>query len=341
MRDFYDLTELGRARRLRDLALAALEQYDLPVTRVCLISNQMNGVFRVDTAEGRKVVLRVCLPGEMGHSLEQIGMEMAWLAALSRDTDLLVPHPVAARNGSLVTTAAVQGVPEPRHCVIFSWIRGRRLNERLTPDNITRYGEVAARLHAHAARWSPPEGLTTYRYDSVFPYRERVILFNDEHRHVLPGARRALFEQAIDCAMEVIARQQQREPQRIVHGDLHAWNAMVYRGQIGVFDFEDLLWSWPVQDIATSLYEYLGTPGFATHRAAFRRGYETISPWPEQQPGDIDLLMAARGINLANFVLHDPSPEWREATPRFFARMEARLRALLTGGEFNIENYPL
>jgi hypothetical protein len=89
MKPFHALTNRGQAGRLRRLALAALQQYDLPVRRVRLITNDLNGIFRLDTAGGERYMLRVSLPGATGHSLAEIRSEMIWLEALHRDTDLV------------------------------------------------------------------------------------------------------------------------------------------------------------------------------------------------------------------------------------------------------------
>mgnify|MGYP001412571599 CR=1 FL=1 len=59
------LTVRGQARRLRPLALAALRQYDLDVVRLRLITNNFNGIFRLDTAAGQKYILRVALPARV------------------------------------------------------------------------------------------------------------------------------------------------------------------------------------------------------------------------------------------------------------------------------------
>ena len=75
MKDFYELTNRGRALRLRKMALQALERYDLELRRVRLLTNDMNGIFRVDTADGQKCIVRVTMP-EGGHALEEIRSEM-------------------------------------------------------------------------------------------------------------------------------------------------------------------------------------------------------------------------------------------------------------------------
>lgn len=53
-----ELTRRGQALRLRRLALKALEQYDLQVARLRLITNNF-GIFRIDTSTGAKHILRV------------------------------------------------------------------------------------------------------------------------------------------------------------------------------------------------------------------------------------------------------------------------------------------
>ena len=139
MKTYHDLTEIGQARRLRVLALNALKNYDLNVTRLSLVTNDMNGIFRVDTTSGEKWILRISLP-EGGHSREHVTAEMDWLAALARDTHLSVPRPVPARDGSLVTEADAPGVPEARLCTIFSWVPGTDLAEHISPKSLLKLG---------------------------------------------------------------------------------------------------------------------------------------------------------------------------------------------------------
>jgi Ser/Thr protein kinase RdoA (MazF antagonist) len=328
LKPYFDLTGRGRALRLRHLALKALEQYDLDVSRVRLITNETNGIFRVDTATGEKVILRVTLP-EGGHDLDGVLGEMVWLDALSRDTDLSVPRPMAAKTGELVVQVACAGVPQPRFCAVFGWVAGTDLADHLTPNNVRKLGELSARLHAHAATFRPPAGFSILRFDKVFPFPEPVVLFQDEHRHLFPPERRAVYERAIAWAQGAIDRlQASGEPMRVIHGDLHQWNVRVYRGILSAIDFEDLMWGWPVQDIATTLYYFLG-PNFQELRAAFRQGYTRHSPWPERYPGEIGAFIAARGVGLVNFLLHDPDPDWQAQVPAFVEGVEGRLRMLL------------
>jgi Ser/Thr protein kinase RdoA (MazF antagonist) len=332
MKAFHKLTNRGRALRLRRMALAALESYDLDVKRVRLVTNDLNGIFRVDSTDGRKHVLRVCQP-EIGHSLEVIRSEMMWLAALRRDTDLGVPEPLTTREGELVTTVEVQGVPEPRHCVLFGWLPGPDLADRLTQKNLYKLGELAARLHEHAATFTPPPGFWIRTADSAFPFGEPVVLFDAAYRHLMPPARRGLFRRAVEQVQAALDRLY-ADPHglRVLHYDLHQWNVKVYRGKLYALDFEDLMWGYPVQDIAITLYYFQDHEHYQALRESFRHGYTDHSSWPEQYPGEIEALMAGRALDLANFVLQDPNPDWQQEAPAFLARTETRLRAYLDEG---------
>src|SRR6187431_1778096 len=101
-------TQIGLLRQLAEVALAA---YDLPTFRVTLIAHLFNTTFRVDTATGERYVLRINRAGTP--SVESVGSELAWLAALRRDTSLEVPSPVPTRDGPLLTVASAPGIPRP------------------------------------------------------------------------------------------------------------------------------------------------------------------------------------------------------------------------------------
>jgi Ser/Thr protein kinase RdoA (MazF antagonist) len=329
MKPYATLTERGQARRLRLLAMNALTGYDLDVARLRLVTNDMNGIFRVDTRTGERWILRVTLP-EGGHRLDHVAAEMDWLAALARDTALSVPRPFRARNGAFVVEAAAPGVPEPRLCAIFSWVPGTDLADHISPANMAKLGALMAELHAHASTYAPPRDLDLLHFDRVFPFPEPVILFEERFATFFTPERYAAYRQAIDWAQESIDRlKSSGEPMRILHADLHQWNVRYARGVLSPLDFEDLMWGWPVQDIGTTLYYFVDMETYPSLRAAFQGGYAHRSPWPERHPGEIDAFIAARGLGLANFILNDPNPTWNLQAAEFIECIEKRLRRLM------------
>lgn len=330
MKPYHRLTERGQARRLRALAFNALGQYGLSVTRLSLVTNDLNGIFRLDVQGGQKYILRVTLP-EGGHTRDHVAAEMDWLAALARDTNFSVPQPIPACDGSFVVEASALGVPQPRLCTVFTWVPGTNLARHMTPLNLSRLGELMAGLHAHALTYQPPAGLSLLRFDHAFPFPEPVVLFDEPYAALFPPRRRGTYQRAIAWVESVIDRlKASGEPMRIIHGDLHQWNVRCFRGVLSPIDFEDLMWGWPVQDIATTLYYIFDSPDYLVLRDAFQTGYTRHSPWPERYPGETDAFIAERCVELANFILNDPNPNWKTQAAEFVEHTEKRLHCLLS-----------
>lgn len=334
MNEFSDLTRRGRARRLRPIAGRALEERGLGDASLAFLADDSNTLFRARLPGGAGYVVRIGTHGPTAHSPAEAAAEAAWLAALA-SSGLAVPEPVADRRGRLVSLYAAPGVPGERVVVVFRWLPGRPLADRLGPANAPAYGRLAAQLHAHAVGFLPPGNPPLPHYDRLFPFDQPEVLLAAEPGPLLPVERRQVFRQAADCVEGAIASLRVREPMRLLHGDLHVWNVLEHHGRLMAIDFEDLMWGWPIQDIATAFYYLQHRPDFAALVNGFRGGYEEAAPWPEGEPGELQTFIAARALVLANDVLQMPADTLGDLdVPEFFARMERRLRAILEGGAF-------
>ena len=161
---FASLSRRGQLSRLRRLGRTALADYGLEDARLTLLRFEHNTTFRVDASRGR-YLLRVNRPQVHGH--HTIGSEMAWLGALRRDTDLGVPEPVAALDGSLVVVVSDPGVPGTHSSVLLRWLDGRFVDQRLAPVHLRRVGALAGQLQQHAATWEQPAGFFRPRVDTL------------------------------------------------------------------------------------------------------------------------------------------------------------------------------
>ncbi|MBN2114100.1 MAG: phosphotransferase [Acidimicrobiia bacterium] len=330
---FARLTRRGRIRRLGAIARRALEERGLERASLRFLADDTNILFRAWAGDGAFVV-RIGVYGPIAHSLPEAQGETAWLTAL-RASGLTVPDPVPDLTGRLVTPIALPGVDGERLVVVFRWIPGSLLDERLAPGTLRAYGALAARLHRHAAAFRPPGDPPLPRYDRLFPFDQPEVLFTAGDTPLLPSERRAVFAEAAGRVEEAVGRLRSGEPMRLLHGDLHVWNVLVHRGRLAPIDFEDLMWGWPIQDIGTALYYLHHRPDFPAILEGFRRGYEEVAPWPEAEPGDLDTFIAGRALVLANDVLQMPPADLGDLdVPEFFARAERRLRATLEGGRF-------
>src|SRR6185436_7394770 len=93
-----------------DQALRALEPYGLSGARLQLLSDVDCIVYRVTASgvEGQSSESTAALKVYPGHKKDpaNVEAEVDWLLALSRETELRVPRPLAARDGSFIQSVA-------------------------------------------------------------------------------------------------------------------------------------------------------------------------------------------------------------------------------------------
>jgi Ser/Thr protein kinase RdoA (MazF antagonist) len=145
---FSELTQVGQARRLRPLAEQALEAYGLCWTRLRLLSNEWNCTFRVDTLAGPRA-LRI-MRRDTPTARTKVHSEAEFVAELAEATDIAPPRVIPNRAGELFTIASAVGVPEPRACVLFEWLRGSTVDSEVTPRRWAALGELTAKMHRFA-----------------------------------------------------------------------------------------------------------------------------------------------------------------------------------------------
>ena len=308
---YENLTQSGKIRRLRRVALKALETYDLQVKRVKFLTTETNTMFQIQSEGGEKFVLRIYSDEET--TLRENQAEMFWLDALKRDTDLKVTEPIARRNGEYITVVSVPGVPEDRRCVLFNWIPGRPLENYLNTENYYKYGQTLAKLHNHAGTLNPlPPNISPKKWDKVFYYPDEPVTYNKpEYSHLFSTKRIELLNRVIERATEIFERLFAiKDGQILIHGDLHYWNVHFYRGKLYVIDFEDINLGYPVQDVAVTLYYGRQREDYNEWKVAFKQGYSSLRKWPVEDVRTIETLMAARSVMFINYIARiDPSPE--------------------------------
>ena len=316
MKPWDELTEAGQIRRLRPLAMEALQGFPIEPKRLRLVGGFTNVIFRVDTAD-EVFALRIDL--HQDHSDSDVENELAWLEALARDTDLAVARFISTIDGRPYAYAQAPDVPGTRRCVLFRWIKGRPVADSLSESAYHALGRLAAGLHLHGAGFVPPHQPLTW--DRIFYWPEEVdpvIIFNPDMAHHFDRGRRDILDRAMAAVETAFTKLDPKEAQ-LIHGDLHPWNVHTYRGSLTAFDFEDVTWGHRVQDVATTLFYERNHPAYADLRAAFEAGYRETAPWPVTYEGELERFMAARSLMFVNYVANlqdDPSDYYEVVFPR-------------------------
>ena len=296
--------------------MEALSLYDIKPVRLTLVGGFANIIFRVDTASGR-FALRV--DHHQDHTNDDIAVELAWLEAIDRNTNLDVCRVIRARDGDRSVYAGAPGVPGQRQCVLFEWVPGRPLGDDPTESGYHQLGMLSAGLHLHGAQFSTP--LRPLVWDRVFYWPQDidpVVIFDPRMDQYLSGHRGRTLEAAIESVEEAFAFLDPSTAQ-IIHGDLHPDNVHVYRSRLIALDFEDVTWGHPVQDVAITLFYERTHAGYDDLRKAFEEGYRTIAPWPVSYEGELEKFMAARTIMFVNYMANlkdDPSEYYEVVFPR-------------------------
>ena len=168
MLKYNELTKRGQIRRLRRLAENALKEFGIANYRLRFLKHLVNTTFVLNCDRGRFLVRIHRVPE---HTPERIASELAWLDALSCDTDLVVQAPMKTQDERMVVMAVADGVPDPLPVTILTWVEGRILPPvKRKPRDFVHLGQLVAKLHVHASDWKPPSkpDRRTYDADGVF-----------------------------------------------------------------------------------------------------------------------------------------------------------------------------
>ncbi|MDO8364936.1 MAG: phosphotransferase [Actinomycetota bacterium] len=323
---FEDRSIRGQVARLRPTALVVLQQYRVDVASLRLLNHGFNTTFRVDTTDGQRFALRLNVNSR--RTDEFIGAEMAWLTALSEETELWVPTPQRTRDGALLAHVDCPDLGRSIPAALFSWLPGRDLGDDATPEQLRAAGRAAAALHAHGETWNPPPGTELPAIDTVLMDIPNVLAADhpmlSTADHELIDAVFAHVQDHYD-AMFAGAR---RQP---LHADLHIWNLRWYRGRLGVLDFDDSGIGVPVQDLAISAY-YLRDD--AELEAALLEGYQQVRPLPAFTTDQYEAMVASRNLVLLNDVITTSNAEFIAMLPRYVPNSMTKLRHYLTTGAY-------
>ncbi|NNE13286.1 MAG: phosphotransferase, partial [Ilumatobacter sp.] len=304
---------------------AALEQYPIEPTRLRLLEHGYNTTFRVDTADGDRFALRIGV--NRRKPVAALDGEMAWLAALARDTGLTVPAPLATREGALHTPVRFDELDTDLNVAVMTWLPGRDLDTP-SPAALHELGRITAVLHGHARSWQPPASAEFPRIDSVLM---------DVPDRIRPGhpamsdQQQAVFAAALDHVEPLHDAMVSADELIPIHADLHGWNLKWLRGRMAVFDFDDAGLGVRTQDLAITSYYQRPEPGL---REALLAGYETVAPLPPFTPEQFEATIAARNLLLANELVEITTAEIRAMIPTYLENTRFRMQAYLDTGVY-------
>jgi Ser/Thr protein kinase RdoA (MazF antagonist) len=304
MKAYEGLTRLGRLRRARSLACAALDAFGLAEADLRFVVEAGNILYRVKArgfaSEKRGLyvddccLLRLHWPGYQSDCA--VDSELVWLQALS-DVGFPVPQPLAAKDGKLSVDVSVPGVPGVRRCSLLRWVKGRMVEKRVRPWHLKAIGNLMARLHDHASSWRQPAGFMRRHYD-------RNGLWGDDTGTGYKAAEvwskipRRYFEafQEVTGRVERVMEDWSKgsDVYGLIHADLGTKaNVLFYGGEARLIDFDDAGFGYWMYDLAVPLCDWEGEDVWSAYRNALLQGYLEVRSLPKEQLRELELFQAA------------------------------------------------
>jgi Ser/Thr protein kinase RdoA (MazF antagonist) len=256
-------------------ALAALvsQRYGLAVTGCVLLRSLVNDVYRVDSADGPRL-LKVYRAGQ--HAAADVAWELRLAAALD---------PLVAPG---IGDAGVLEAPEgPRPYALWTWAPGVRPRPPFDDALFARYGAAAARFHAAADEVAI--GRRAFPVDAALgrPYAELLPR--------LAPADRTAVARLIDAAVAHLAGLDL--PEGVCHGDLSLDNLHLDGERVIFYDLDRAGWGRRAADLTG--------PAATAHWPAFLAGYRGVRPFSDAEVAALPWLDAVGRIGDLHFHLVD------------------------------------
>lgn len=297
------------ALSLQRLASQALQLWDLGDCSITPIKIRENAVFRVESANGRRAVLRIHRLGY--HDDVALNSEFAWMQALA-EAGIEVPRAVKSRAGRPFELVHSDELPAGRQVDVLDWVDGRQLGalesglEGGEDDIAGRYytlGTTAARMHNHTVAWQAPRGFKRHTWCEEGLAGDAPLWGRFWELEQLSATQRRLFERAREAIWtDLSACGKAHGEFGLIHADLVPENILVEGDKVRVIDFDDAGFGWHLFDIATSLYFIRGERHFDHAMEGFVAGYRAHRPLADAQLLRLPLFMAARSTTYLGWV---------------------------------------
>jgi Ser/Thr protein kinase RdoA (MazF antagonist) len=168
------------------------------------------------------------------------------------------------------------------------------------PVHLQRLGSVMARLHNHAGQWSVPPGFVRIRWDWETFFGDTMIYAGinaADAWSLLPDDLRRRFARVASGTRGVMTHLGDgADSVGLIHADLHLDNALFWRDEVRIIDFDDCGFGYWLYDIAVALWELRYRDDYEQFRAALIDGYTRHRPLPPGALAHLDDFIATREV---------------------------------------------
>lgn len=288
-----------------------------------LINHSENQTFQIDTPGRGSFTLRVHRTGYQ--SIDSIESELAWVAALRRDTDLPIAEPVPGQDGQLL-----QRFDTPkgeRMAVLFRFLPGREPSPDSNLGNLfVTLGGYAATLHKHVTQWQRPatfrrqvwEAATILDADGLWGDWRIAPGVNENNRTTLDRLDAALWRRLGDYGTG---------PDRygLIHADMRLGNLLVQGDTVNLIDFDDCGFCWFTYDFAAAISFHETNKAIPALKAAWLEGYQAVRALTDEDIAAMDSMVMLRRMALLAWIGSHAETSLAQQHMRGFADGTAQL----------------
>lgn len=311
---------------LRQLAERSLGLWEIPAGATArLINLSENATYLVEGPDGHRSVLRVHRDGY--HTPEAIMTELDWMRDLSENGGVATPAPIPGRDGKLIQSSRVDGLPLPRNMVLFEFVEGHEPDESHDlAGPFEELGEIAARTHLHSIAWRRPPYFERLVWDAGAIFGADAIWGDWRLAPGMDAATRATLERQ----QEVVVRRLGEHgtgPGRygLIHADMRLANLIISDGSTRLIDFDDCGLGWFAYDFAAGVSFMEDDPRIPELRESWVRGYRKVREFGKEDELEIDTFVMLRRMALLAWIGSHGETDLAKEQGLEFSRVSAEL----------------
>lgn len=327
MSEFDEMTRTEQILLLEEFAHDVLTQYGLTGCEFECINHSYNTTFKFLGGDGKHYAIRIGTRERKWP--EHTWAEVQWLLELNREGSVTAPVPVANLQGEYFSNHYFFYQGGNLDAVVYPWLEGELLTENPTEEQLFELGKEMATMHLLAKSWKP-EG-----YANFLPRDKPLMVIEDNlfafQLDEIPPAQYEILRQINERTEKLFETLRERNEPQLIHTDLQSENILWQNDKMKILDFDDTGIGFPVQDLAITIY-YLRKDRESEKQLI--AGYASVTPLPEFDPEDLELLIANRCLVLLNQFIGRTTLEDVPLIPEYLAETERRLKHYLDTGEF-------
>lgn len=307
---------------------------DVGPVKITLINLSENHTFRLDGADASRRILRVHRLGYQDGAA--IRSELAWMQALHRDTDVLVPQPIAGINGDLVQRLRFDSEATQRYAVMFAFNKGVSPQEGdpHLADLFEQLGEIAAKCHLQVQNWQVPNGFVRPTWNVASMLSEAGLWGDWRQAPNLTGDFRQVLEAAQGRLAEVFELYGANEDNfGLIHADMRLANFLVHEWRIRLLDFDDSGFGWFIYDFAAAVSFFEDSARIPVLKARWLDGYRRYRALNDADMSMMDAAILLRRMLLLAWVGSHGETELAQSHAQNFAANTVKLAEKYLRGE--------